>query len=278
MKQEKQRGFTLLEVTVVLGVITLVIAGIISSRALIRNSQLQAVMSEYQMYAIAIKNFKSKYYALPGDFGGATALWGTGTCPIGASTGTQTCDGNANGFVAIDGNYEHIIAWRQLGISGFINQNYTGNTASGSPSCDFDIKEGENAPASKLKGAGWNIGSSTYSATTYSRGTPGVNFPMSASIDPINTHALWFGGNLQYDSVATTCTRSQIPVLTGSEAYQMDMKYDDQTATSGKMRSQYNNTLDSPAYQTCENAASTFGGYRTDATGVNCALVFILEP
>lgn len=274
---KRNEGFTLLEILIVLTIVAVIIASILSTRSLIRGAQIQAVMSEYQMYAGAIKNFKSKYYALPGDFAGATALWGevSASCKVGAATGTQTCNGNGNGLIEFDtSNYEHIAAWRHLGLSGFINQNFTGNTF-GSTVCNIDIKGGETSPISRLKGATWNIGADT-TGTIYTTGGAGTQFiPINACNNLTGINVLWLGGSLQNDDAqSASCAHSQIPVFTGQEAYQLDTKFDDKRAYSGKIRSQYNNTT---AYETCEDSSSSNGQYRTSATGVNCSLVFFFE-
>ncbi len=274
-----RNGFTLLEVTMVLSVVALIVAGLLTTRSLIRTSQIQAVVGQYQEYSSAVKNFKTKFHALPGDFAGATALWGASTnCPVGstAATGTQTCNGNGNGIIEIDSTrYEHLAAWRHLGISGFINQNFTGNTF-GSTTCNMDIKGGVTSPISKLKGATWNIGANT-AGTAYTTGAAGDQyFSMNACTNQPTMHALWLGGSLQDDNgQAESCSQSQIPVFTGAEAYEMDVKFDDKKAKAGKMRAQYNNTA---TYETCDDPASTSGGYRVNATGLNCSLVFIVEP
>lgn len=275
---KKSNGFTLLEVTMVLAIVALIITGILTTRALMRTAQIQAIISQSQEYSSAVKNFKNKFYTLPGDFAGATALWGASTnCPVGvtAAAGTQTCNGDGDGVIEIDStNYEHLAAWRHLGLSGFISQNFTGNSF-GSTTCNIDIKGGVTSPISKLKGATWNIGANI-SGTAYTTGLGDQYFPMNSCNNLPTLHALWLGGSLQDDNaLAESCAHSQIPVFTGQEAYELDVKFDDKKAKGGKIRAQYNNAA---TYQTCENAASASGGYRTDATGVNCSLVFIIEP
>lgn len=279
-------GFTLLELAIVLVIVALIIAAILSARSLIRSAQIQAVMSEFQMYSGAVKNFKTKFHALPGDFAGATALWGASTnCPVGATaaTGTQTCNGDGDGMIEFNAtpSYEHLGAWRHLALAGFINQNFTGNSF-GSSVCAIDIRGGVTSPTSRLKGAVWNIGVN-HSGSVYSTGNAGAAgdlddqfFPMNACTNPLNMHALWLGGSLQDDNgQAASCAHSQIPVFTGEEAFALDAKFDDNRAATGKVRNQYNNTA---TYETCENAASANGGYRTDATGMNCSLVFLIDP
>ncbi len=273
---KNKAGFSLIEVVVVVLVVSLIAAGVVVSQSMVRTSQIQAVMSEYQAYSGAVRNFMSKYRALPGDFAGATALWGevSGSCTydpggVGAGESTETCNGNGDGYIN-GATYEHITAWRHLGISGFISQNMPGTRFTSS--CDTDVQPGNNIPASKLKGAGWNLEANSYSASSYTGGANGTYtyFPMSTADLP-TVNSLWLGGSLQDDiDLDLSCARSQIPVLDGEEAYTLDLKNDDGLPATGKIRGQYN---DSAAYQTCENGTA----YRIDSTGINCSLVFILD-
>lgn len=271
-------GFTLIEISIVLVLIALIAAGVMGTRALIRTSQIQSAMSEYQMYYTAIRNFRSKYQALPGDFSAASAQWGevSASCAVGAGSGTATCNGNGDGLVTFSSTprYEHLLAWRHLGLSGFIPQNFTGNTTTGGV-CNYDLKAGENAPASKIKGGMWKFETGIY-GTAYDGSSGGtMAFPMSLALDPLNLQALWLGSSLQDDdTLATSCSHSQIPLLTGNEAFEIDQKFDDGSATTGQIRAQYNNGA---VYLPCADA-SGIGGYRHDTAGVNCSLAFIIQP
>lgn len=276
---KRNTGFTLIEIAMVILGIALIAAGIVATRSIIRTSQIQAALSEAQMYSAAIKNFKSKYMALPGDFAGATEIWGevSNACKTGAATGTKTCNGDGDGVVEFNGtDYEHIAAWRHLGLSQFVSQNFTGNVITGG-ACNMDIAGGENVPASRLKGGRWNFGSSV-SGTVYSGGASGDQYiPMNVCANTLTLQVLWLGGGLQDDDAqAAGCAGSQVPVLTAAEALEIDEKYDNKRATSGKIRAQYNNT---GTYQSCEDLTDIeHGKYRFGATGVNCAIAFVIEP
>lgn len=276
---KRSGGFTLIEITMVILGVALIAAGIVATRSIIRTSQIQAAMGEFQMYSSAIKNFKNKYMALPGDFSNATDVWGevSNGCKIGAATGTKTCNGDGDGVIEFNGtDYEHLAAWRHLGLSHFISQNYSGNTFGGG-NCAMDIKAGENAPASRLRGGMWNIGSSV-AGTPYTTGGGGDQYiPMNLCTNAVTLQVLWLGGGLQDDDgQAAGCSRSQVPVFTGKEAFEIDQKYDNKRAITGKIRAQYNNTA---LYQSCEDTTNTTNGkYRTDASGINCSLAFIIDP
>ena len=310
--KHSQQGFTLIEAAMVIGTVAIVSSGILATRSIIRTAQIQSIMGEYQLYTGAIKNFKTKYLQLPGDYSNATAKFGSDSplCIVNSLTGgrvggsssggdngvyrghtdngndgdskagskgsTKTCNGDGDGKITLGaGKYEHINAWRHLGASGFINQNYTGSRVTSSV-CAIDIRAGENVPASRLKGGMWNLGA-TRSGVPYTTGAPGNQFfPINTCTSALSMNALWLGGSLQDDNAqAASCAQSQVPVFTGREAYDIDAKFDDKRASSGKIRAQYNNTA---TYSTCYDPTSTAtSGYKADATGMNCSLAFMFQ-
>ncbi len=278
MLTKKNAGFTLLEMLAVITIIALIVGGIFTGRSMIRNAQMQNVLTEYQQYSTAIKSFQSKYQAMPGDYASAATTFGAATCTASiataAPTGTLSCNGNGDGYIAMDSMFEHIAAWRQLGVSGFISGNYSGMATTGDCATNMNIKVGENIPASKLNAAGWNIAVSTYNATSYSTGNAGVYIPMSLAIDHAKEHFLRVGGALQ-DDAGIDCAQSQVPVLTAEEAYQIDLKNDDGAVTTGRIRGMFNNTP--TLYNSCNSGAAATGGYNITAAGMNCALAFILD-
>ena len=96
--KHKQPGFTLLELAIVLIVIALVAGFILGARSVVRTSQLQTMLGEYDANLKAIKEFQDKFLALPGDMNNAESMWGTDTsCLSTFSSSTPhvaTCNGN----------------------------------------------------------------------------------------------------------------------------------------------------------------------------------------
>ncbi len=90
MKNQPNQGFTLLELSIVLMIVTVIVAGTLVGRSLIASSRLQTVMTDANNYITAVNNFKATYQALPGDYADAETQWGTtatSTCPLsGGST------------------------------------------------------------------------------------------------------------------------------------------------------------------------------------------------
>lgn len=63
----KNKGFTLVELSIVLVVIGLLIGGILVGKSLIDSARMNSFISQIQQYDGAIATFKSKYKYLPGD-------------------------------------------------------------------------------------------------------------------------------------------------------------------------------------------------------------------
>jgi prepilin-type N-terminal cleavage/methylation domain-containing protein len=64
---KKNKGFTLIEITIVLVVIGLITGGVFVVRELIRAAELRAQIKQIEEYNIAVNTFRLKYNALPGD-------------------------------------------------------------------------------------------------------------------------------------------------------------------------------------------------------------------
>jgi len=130
------KGFSLLELSIVLVIIGLIAGGIVAGSAMIRAAELRKVITQQEQFKTAIYTFKDKFLGLPGDLKNATAFWGEldadhTTC-IGMETtgGTETCDGDGNGNLRYASNagysFETYRLWQHLANAGLINGTYTG--------------------------------------------------------------------------------------------------------------------------------------------------------
>lgn len=127
-----RKGFTLIEMSVVLVIIGLIVGGILAGKSIIRTSQLQTVIKDVANYQGAVSQFKQKYNALPGDIPNATSFWGTGTITNGCNSGTNaTCNGNGDGQITLNSSspYEQFLVWQHLAYGGFITGTYSATTA-----------------------------------------------------------------------------------------------------------------------------------------------------
>lgn len=67
------RGFTLVELAIVMTVIGLLIGGILKGQEMIQNARATAVIAQMQSYQTAVINFRDAFSALPGDMRNAAS-------------------------------------------------------------------------------------------------------------------------------------------------------------------------------------------------------------
>lgn len=147
MQRCLKKGFSLVEIAVVLVIIGLLVAGATVGAGLLRQAEMRAVLAEVENYTIAVEHFKELYGALPGDITNAT---GTNNFFDGSTT-------NGDGDGQIDsatpsGTEETFAAWDQLSLARYVSGNYTGAADSSSATI------GTNVPGSAhVSGAGYSL-------------------------------------------------------------------------------------------------------------------------
>lgn len=249
------KGFSLVELSIVLVILGLLVGGVLSGQSLIRASELRSVNTEYQKYATAIGTFRDKYFAIPGDFNNASGLgWGS-------------YNGDSDGAVELSttaGANENSTFWIHLSSAGMIEGSYTNIAAASTSVCNAAMTPGTNNPKAKIAFGGWNA----LEVPTYSdSGTTSVVYYNGSY-----GNALILGGG-------TTCGRdtAMTGIVKAEEAWNIDTKIDDGKPNLGSMvvfESQGSATAG------CGDAAAN----ATDATGVNydlanpsktaCAMIF----
>ncbi len=221
-KQPPCRGFTLLEMSMVLLVISLIIGGIFAGQELLRASQLNSIVVDLNYFHAAVDGFKIKYRSLPGDMSDATHYFGTTSagCPNGAGVGNATCNGNGDGRIGTAGGTgiagETLRVWQHLAAAGLIpnakNGYYTGvpGPLAFTVAGVGDHRIGTNAPSSKIKGVGYGA----FYLGNFTSGNNGTYFLGNYG------NAILVGGQLDGYEPAN-------PVFTPAEAKSIDDKIDD---------------------------------------------------
>ena len=113
MKQA-QKGFTLVEIAIVLVIIGLLLGGILKGQEMITQAKIKNVMADFSGISAAYHGYQDRYRAIPGDDLGATR-WSL-TPPAGAGNGIVA--GKYNSPTATD---ESRLWWEHLRRAGFVS-------------------------------------------------------------------------------------------------------------------------------------------------------------
>lgn len=228
----KDSGFTLLEMSVVIVIIGLIVAGIMGGRSLLRSATVQKAYTEYENFLTSHQAFKTKYSGVAGDFKLASTFW-----PSEVST-----SGDGDNLLEID-NSEAFMFWQQLGLANLLPDVLSGTHSSGAAVGD------SNVPRSATKGIwvanGWSADDHGYvngTGNDYSQ-----NAIMLVAAATLNT--------------STADIDSFSGLFTVEEIQAMDMKYDDGAPATGIIMCQDRNSCattsstDSALYDTSEDRA-----------------------
>jgi prepilin-type N-terminal cleavage/methylation domain-containing protein len=120
-KYNKQRGFTLVEIAIVLVIIGLLLGGILKGQELINSARVRNLADMNSGIQAAYYGFIDRYRQVPGDWTAAAA-----TTAIGVTVNTG---GNGNGQIDIGNWTEAGAVWEQLSKAGFIQGSYPGAAA-----------------------------------------------------------------------------------------------------------------------------------------------------
>lgn len=128
MQETKERGFTLVELAIVLTIIGLLVGGVIKGSEMIEMTRLKRTVSDIQSITAARLTFEDKYSQMPGDMRNAT------TRLDGCLPANECYDGNADGLLqpttnrvwthnvdlAADFTLESVLFWKHLAMADLI--------------------------------------------------------------------------------------------------------------------------------------------------------------
>ncbi len=127
MDRKNQKGFTLVELSIVLVVVGLIIGSILVAVSILQNARVTSTINMLQSIQSASATYNQNYNALPGDDAQALARFssqgvansGGGNGVIGASTLSSTYDGLAS-LASGNGAAESALFWSHLRAAGLV--------------------------------------------------------------------------------------------------------------------------------------------------------------
>lgn len=193
-RANNKKGFTLVELSIVLVIIGLLIGGILVAESLIGTTKTQTFISQIQQYDVATNTFFDKFGALPGDAARMT----------GATPGDSDGYIEAAAYTTLVNSEEISNFWPHLSLTGLSKVgggNFAATMASG-------IQLDTNAPRAKV---GTNVG-----IIGFGSAAAGGNF--------------YFAGNC---SAMTNGTVNCTDGVLDQDAVGVDTKIDDGVGTTG---------------------------------------------
>jgi prepilin-type N-terminal cleavage/methylation domain-containing protein len=157
-----RKGFTLVELSIVLVIIGLLIGGILAAQSMVDSARAQKLIKEVEFYQIQTRLFRQTFYQLPGDHTNALNIFG-----VACNNGGSGCNGNGDGRILStgvpnSGRYEESKFWHHLYLAGFLKVPYGVTYVAGSTAetpIGRNIPQLEYHPLAGLKleygGAAW---------------------------------------------------------------------------------------------------------------------------
>lgn len=117
----RQKGFTLVEIAIVLVIVGLLLGGVLKGQELIVQARIKNIANDMNSIAAAIYGYQDRYRKLPGDDDQANSRW------------TSTAAGDGNGIIGAVGTKafldctpgdktpENCLLWQHLRRAGFIS-------------------------------------------------------------------------------------------------------------------------------------------------------------
>jgi prepilin-type N-terminal cleavage/methylation domain-containing protein len=108
-KTGKNKGFTLIEIAIVLVIISLLLGGVLKGQALIDSAKVKNLAGDFRQALAAVHTYQDKYKKLPGDDNKAVRRWSLAAGHEGNGDGTIGGQWNDTALSS-----ESVLAWEHL--------------------------------------------------------------------------------------------------------------------------------------------------------------------
>lgn len=207
-----KKGFTLVELSIVLVIIGLLIGGILVAQSMIETAKIQSFVRQIDQLDAAMRNFKTKYNSLPGDTkffagtgNGDGLISGFGSSTITDGSGSRTIQ---QGFGLENGNvFEHL---KESGVEFKDLPNPQSDATAG-------VRIGQHIPSTDFKGTGIIVSSLGEGPTV-----PTI----------VRRNAYFIA---DYNSGTDNNFSNGLGKLTGAQTVAIDLKMDDGVGSTGSV-------------------------------------------
>ena len=273
---QKQKGFTLVELAIVLTIVGLLIGGILKGQQLMQNSRVTATVAQVNSFEAATTSFRDAYGELPGDlFNSQTRISGCNSaCNLaGGETGNgkvgiidwdfktfQSSPPTAGAFANLVSG-ETVLFWYHLQQAGLISA-VTDEGITDDATATFD----GTLPSAKIGGGFWVGNSSGIRAALLNDTDMGM--PAGSSYTLLGTVLVMVSKPNPLVSFGATYTPkfTGLQPLTPAIAANIDRKIDDGMPASGQVQAYGVET-------SCHDAA----GYKEGVSAKDCGLIMLIQ-
>lgn len=196
VKKPEATAFSFLELSVVLVIISFLVAAVTQGQKILTKAATQATIKQIANYKNYYQDFKIIYFERPGDFSSAHSFFDDGTDDICSTSSDCNGDGDTIMEASTKGNSEVLRAWQHLHLAGYEDKSYAG-----------EWNETNSVPRAKLADG--------YISFVNDGGNYSNNY-------------LKLGTYLSFEN-----QYSSNGILYPNDGYKLDSKYDDGLANSG---------------------------------------------
>jgi prepilin-type N-terminal cleavage/methylation domain-containing protein len=235
------KGFTLIELSIVLVIIGLIVGGVLVGQNLIAAAGVRATVAQIEKYNTAASTFREKYGYLPGDIPAVPAIQfgfiARGTT-IGKGDGNGVIEAGVfsatNGSGLAGGGGEELVFWVDLSTArlidgGFSSANFSGNPGSVATGAVLD----QYLPQAKLGNGNYIYVFSGGWGNNSGLNSNGVNYYGLSNVFSLGQ------SNCTTCLISYTLGGSSNPGLTVQQAYSIDQKIDDGLPLTGNVLAAY---------------------------------------
>jgi len=276
----KKSAFSLIELSIVLIIIGLLIAGVTGGASLIKSSELRAAISEARGWSTAVNGFYNQFNAFPGDYnvaiGSSLGATGNSNSQINAYTTANNPSGTASINTACAAtaptagagcSYEDNVAWVQLKNAGVVDTNIVSAPAlSTTGATSFGVTN----PQSKIKSSGWLFDYGSANGSTAGTNQFGQNVVILSGAP--TTTAMDLNNSYVNGLAAARATGA----ITPADALSIDTKVDDGKYNTGRIQG-INPGAAYGASGGDLNCAGSSTTYNTAKTTKNCAISYQVD-